>query len=91
MEKYTAAAEKYFNKLDENAKSQAIYRKLLKWHCPEEKKDKAKSLFKKMDHLNFLDSKTPFNDMTHMYYHMKQLDKVKEVYNEIEQRNISRE
>lgn len=44
-----------------------------------------------MDHFNFLDRKTPFNDMMYMYYYMKQLDKGKEFYNEIEQRNISRE
>ncbi|KAG2323461.1 hypothetical protein Bca52824_016674 [Brassica carinata] len=61
MEKDTAAAEKYFNKLDDSSKNQATYRKLLRWYCREEKEDKAKALFKKMDHLNFLDSKTPFN------------------------------
>lgn len=91
VEKDTAAAEKYFNKLDESAKSQATYRKLLRWYCREERKTRQRLFSRRWIISTFLIARHHLMIMINMYYHMKELVKKKEISNEIEQMNINRE
>ncbi|KAH0917078.1 hypothetical protein HID58_024738 [Brassica napus] len=83
-----SAAETYFNRLDHRFKTQSTYRKLLKWYCREGKQEKAKALFKKMDGLKYLNRTAPFQDMMVLYMSLKKLEKVAEVINEMNKRNI---
>jgi pentatricopeptide repeat protein len=83
-----SAAEDYFNGLPPIAKDRLTYGTLLNCYCKESMEEKALSLFKLMDELNFVSSDLVFNNLMSLYMRMNQPEKVPPLVEEMKQRNI---
>ena len=83
-----SAAEDYFNGLPPVAKDPSTYGALLNCYCKESMEEKALSLFKMMDELNFVSSDLVFNNLMSLYMRMNQPEKVPPLVEEMKQRNI---
>ncbi|XP_017982141.1 PREDICTED: pentatricopeptide repeat-containing protein At1g02370, mitochondrial [Theobroma cacao] len=84
------AAENYLSALPPSAKNQLTYGALLNCYCNNLMKDKASSLFQKMDELRFTNNTLPFNNLMCLYMRLGQPEKVPELVDELKLRNIPR-
>ena len=83
-----SAAEDYFNDLPPIAKDRLTYGALFNCYCKESMEEKALSLFKVMDELNFISSDLVFSNLMSLYMKMNQPEKVIHLVQDMKQRNI---
>ncbi|XVF72758.1 hypothetical protein PTKIN_Ptkin12aG0146100 [Pterospermum kingtungense] len=84
------AAEDYLSALPPTAKNQLTYGALLNCYCNNLMKDEALTLFKKMDDLKLINNTLPINNLMCMYVRLGQPQKVLELVDELNRRNIPR-
>ncbi|GFS30702.1 hypothetical protein Acr_00g0013450 [Actinidia rufa] len=83
-----ALAEKYFNSLEESAKTTKTYGALLSCYCKEKMFEKAVQLFEEMKELSFT-SPLNYNNMMSLYLSIGQPEKVPLLAKEMEELNIA--
>lgn len=81
-------AEKYFDGLPPDLKSQSTYGALLNCYCSEKMSDKALSLFEKMDEMNFTSNVLAFSNLMGLFMKLDQPEKVPPLVLEMKKRNI---
>ncbi|KAF8039722.1 hypothetical protein BT93_B2056 [Corymbia citriodora subsp. variegata] len=83
------AAENYFNSLPESAKNLITYGTLLNCYCKEANEDKALTLFKKMDELNFSSTRLAFGNLMTLYLRLGRPEMVPSLIEKMKERKIS--
>lgn len=83
-----AAADKYFNDLEPAAQNMLTYGALLNCYCQQLMEDKALSLFKKMDQLDYTSTPLAFNNLMTLYKKMGKPEKVLSLVQEMKERRI---
>ncbi|KAH1073895.1 hypothetical protein J1N35_026223 [Gossypium stocksii] len=88
--KEIVAAKDYLMTFSPMAKNEFTYCSLLNAYCKNLMKDEALALFKLMDELKLIHSDLPLNDLMQLYLKLGQFEKVLEIIDELNRRNIPR-
>ncbi|KAI3716929.1 hypothetical protein L1987_68166 [Smallanthus sonchifolius] len=83
------AAEKYFNSLTEQDKTDKTYGALLHCYVRQRETEKSLSHFQKMKEKGFVLSPITYNDIMCLYIHINETDKVHDVLNEMRRNGVS--
>lgn len=84
-----ASAEKYFNSLEESAKTIKTYGALLKCYCNEGMLDKATELYEKMREMNHTSNPLNYNNLMALQLRCGHPEKVPLLAQEMEEKNIT--